>query len=107
MFYVAHDLHHVRLFRNYQITGNKEALEESKKWKRIELELFDKADVGHVVGSYEEEVIKKIFPNKPIRNIPLYVYDNFPQKIEKDFTRRTGIIFVGGFNNTPNIDAVR
>lgn len=106
VFYFAHDLHHIRLFRNYQITGNREALEESKKWKKIELELFDKADVGHVVGSYEEEVIKKIFPNKPIRNIPLYIYDNFPQNIEKDFTRRTGIIFVGGFNHMPNIDAV-
>lgn len=106
IFYFAHDLHHVRLQRDYQITGNKEALAESKKWKKIELELFEKADVGHVVGSYEQELMQKEFPDKPIRNIPLYIYDEMPEEIEKDFSKRKDILFVGGFAHTPNVDAV-
>lgn len=106
IFYFAHDLHHVRLYRDYQITGNVEALKESQKWKKIEYELFSKADVGHVVGSYEQQLMQTEFPDKPIRNIPLYIYDEVPQDIEKDFAKRKDILFVGGFGHEPNIDAV-
>lgn len=106
VFYFAHDLHHVRMYRDYLLTGNEKALKESEEWKKVELELFDKADVGHVVGSYEQEVMQKAFPNKPIRNIPLYIYEKLPENVEKDFSKRSDILFVGGFNHTPNIDAV-
>jgi GT2 family glycosyltransferase/ubiquinone/menaquinone biosynthesis C-methylase UbiE/glycosyltransferase involved in cell wall biosynthesis len=106
IFYFAHDLHHVRMYRDYMLTGDRKALEESEHWKKIEMELFEKTDVGHVVGSYEQEIMQKAFPNKPIRNIPLYIYDEFPTGIEKDFSKRKDIIFVGGFGHTPNIDAV-
>lgn len=106
IFYFAHDLHHVRMYRDYLLTGDEKALEESEKWKKIELELFDKADVGHVVGSYEQDIMQKTFPDKPIRNIPLYIYDEMPEGIEKDFSKRNDILFVGGFGHTPNIDAV-
>lgn len=111
IFYFAHDLHHVRLHREYQLTGDEKALEESLKWEKIEMELFEKADVGHVVGSYEEKLLKdkfrNSFPNKPIRNIPLYIYDKLPDNINKDFSLRKDILFVGGFNHAPNIDAVQ
>lgn len=106
VFYFAHDLHYVRMYRDYLISGNEKALKESEEWKKIEMELFAKADVGHVVGSYEQKVMQEAFPDKPIRNIPLYIYENMPENIEKDFSRRRDILFVGGFNHTPNIDAV-
>ena len=106
VFYFAHDLHYIRTYRDYLVSGKKEALEESEHWKPIELELFDKTDVGHVVGSYEQEIIQKEFPDKPIRNIPLYIYDDEPCGIEKDFSKRKDILFVGGFTHKPNIDAV-
>ena len=106
IFYFAHDLHHVRMYRDYLVSGNEDALKESEYWKKIEMELFEKTDVGHVVGSYEQEVMQKAFPDKPIRNIPLYIYDDEPDRIEKDFSRRKNILFVGGFKHAPNIDAV-
>lgn len=106
IFYFAHDLHYVRLYRDYQVTGNRESLREAEKWKKIEMELFEKADVGHVVGNFEQAVIQKEFPKKPIRNIPLYIYEKMPENIEKDFSARQDIIFVGGFGHPPNTDAV-
>lgn len=106
IFYFAHDLHYVRMYRDYQLTGNQESLKESEYWKNIEMELFEKADVGHVVGSYEQKLMQDTFPNKPIRNIPLYIYDEIPENIEKDFSIRKDILFVGGFGHAPNIDAV-
>lgn len=106
IFYFAHDLHHIRMYRDYLVSGNEEALKESEYWKAIEMELFDKADVGHVVGSYEQEIMQKAFPDKPIRNIPLYIYDDEPERVEKDFSKRKDILFVGGFAHAPNVDAV-
>lgn len=107
VFYFAHDLAHIREMREYKITGDPAMLESSKKWKKIEYELFDKCDVGHVVGSYEQGIMQKAFPDKPIRNIPVYVYDDLPTGINKDFSTRKDLMFVGGFGHRPNGDAVR
>lgn len=106
VFYFAVDLHHVREYREYQLSKNPKLLESSKEWKKMEYELFEKADVGHVVGSYEQGVIQKAFPGKPVRNIPLYIYETLLADIDKDFEKRQNIMFVGGFNHPPNIDAV-
>lgn len=106
IFYFAHDLHHIREYREYEMTGDPEKLESSKKWKKTEYELFEKADVGHVVGSFEQQKMQEAFPDKPIRNIPLYIYENVPDDINKDFASRKDLLYVGGFGHPPNIDAV-
>ena len=104
--YFAHDLHHIREYREYELTGDEEKLKSSEKWKKIEYELFEKTDVGHVVGSYEQQVMQEAFPDKPIRNIPLYIYEKQLDDINKDFATREDIMYVGGFGHPPNIDAV-
>lgn len=104
--YFAHDLHHIRERREYELTGDEEKLKSSEKWKKIEYELFEKTDVGHVVGNYEQKIMQDAFPDTPVRNIPLYIYDALPEGINKDFSTRHNIMYVGGFGHPPNIDAV-
>ncbi|MDO5156767.1 MAG: Coenzyme F420 hydrogenase/dehydrogenase, beta subunit C-terminal domain [Eubacteriales bacterium] len=104
--YFAHDLHHIRERREYELTGDEEKLKSSEKWKKIEYELFEKTDVGHVVGNYEQKIMQEAFPDTPVRNIPLYIYNELPQGINKDFSTRNNIMYVGGFGHPPNIDAV-
>ena len=106
IFYFAHDLHHLREYREYLLTKDEEKRKSSEHWKQIEFELFEKADVGHVVGNYEQGIMQKAFPNKPIRNIPLYIYEDIPKEINKDFMERKDLIYVGGFGHPPNVDAV-
>ncbi len=106
IFYFAHDLHHIREYREYEMTKNPEKLASAEKWKKTEYELFEKADVGHVVGSFEQGKMQEVFPDKPIRNIPLYIYENLLTDIQKDFASRNDILYVGGFGHPPNIDAV-
>ena len=106
VFYFAHDLHHIREYREYMLTHDEERLKSSERWKKIEHELFEKADVGHVVGSYEQGIMQEAFPGKPIRNIPLYIYEDMPTGVNKDFRERHGLLYVGGFGHPPNIDAV-
>lgn len=106
IFYFAHDLHHIREYREYEMTKDPEKLASSRKWKKTEYELFEKADVGHVVGSFEQQKMQEAFPGKPIRNIPLYIYEEIPEDINKDFAGRKDLLYVGGFGHPPNIDAV-
>ena len=106
IFYFAHDLHYIRLFREYKITKNNETLNESEFWKNIEMEIFSKSDVGYVVGSYEQKIINEKFKDKPIRNIPIYIYEKLLTNIYKDFSKRKDLIFVGSFLHTPNKDGI-
>lgn len=106
IFYFAHDLHHIRLMREYNITHLKKYYFESINAKKVEFEIFKKVDIIHVVGNYEYEYLQKRLNNKIIRNIPLFIFENQYEKIEKDFSKRKDLIFVGGFKHSPNVDAI-
>ena len=106
IFYFAHDMHYIRLSREYNITHDEKKLELSKMLKKIEMDIFSKVDIIHVVGNYEYQILKEKFDKKIIRNIPIYIYDKQLTNIEKDFSKRKDLIFVGGFLHSPNKDAV-
>jgi GT2 family glycosyltransferase len=106
IFYFAHDLHYIRLSREYNITHNEESKKQSEIFKKIEMEIFSKVDIIHVVGNYEYQILKEKFEQKTIRNIPIFIYENQLTNVEKDFSKRKDLIFVGGFLHSPNIDAV-
>lgn len=104
--YDAHDLHHVRLMREYELTHNEETKKESEKWKAIEHDLFDRADVGYLVGDFERDIVAKAFPGKIVRDIPTYMYEEPPKAVSENYLERNDILFVGGFRHPPNQDAV-
>lgn len=104
--YFGHDLHYLREQREYEIEKNAELLKSIEKWKEIEFKLIRMADVVYVVGSYEQAVLKKEFPLKRIRNIPIFVYDSMPEVLDGRWEERKNLMFVGGFNHPPNVDAV-
>lgn len=104
--YYGHDLHFLRNRREYELTGDEKKKEESEEWLKKELYLMRKADISYYPSYVEEEEIHKIDPNIPVKAITAYVYDSFKENIEYDFSKREGILFVGGFGHDPNIDAV-
>ena len=96
----------IRFYRQYNITHDKEILKKSIILKKIEMDIFSKVDIIHVVGNYEFQILKNKFNKKIIRNIPIYIYDKLLSNVEKDFSKRKDLIFVGGFSHPPNKDAV-
>ena len=106
IFYFAHDLHYNRLYREYIITHDKKKFLLSKIIERIENKIFSTVDVIHVVGNYEYKILKEKYPNKTITNIPLYAYENQHKTINKNFSKRNGLIFVGAFGHPPNDDGI-
>ena len=106
IFYFAHELHYIRMYREYKITQNNITLKESEFWKNIEIDIFSKSIVGYVVGSYEQKILQDKFKDKPIRNIPIYIYEKLFTNIYKDFSKRKNLIFVGSFSYSPNKDGI-
>lgn len=106
--YFGHDLHYLRELRNYELTKNPNLLKSSEEWRETEFELFNAADVIHVVGSYEQMLLQKEFPEKPVRNIPLFPYEGpYGDSVKvPEFADRKDLLFVGGFNHAPNYDGI-
>lgn len=105
--YYGHDLHYLRELREYEITKNKELLKSSGRWKEMECELFKKSDVVYYPSLFEVKIIKEQFPDVNVKAIPVYIFEDLPhEEYQLSFENRKDIMFVGGFNHRPNIDAV-
>ena len=99
----GHDLHYLRLGREYEITGEAKLLEESRRLKEIEYSLVPKVDITGYPSAVEVELMKREFPRAEIQNFPLYFYEGELPELRTE--GRQGILFVGGFAHSPNEDA--
>jgi len=104
--YFGHDLHYLRLKRQYQITADASLRQEVEKWRKLEHEIIDKSDVVYYPANYEVNEVCKQFPNKTVRAIPLNIFEPVPETVP-GFAERSGLFFIGGFRHPPNLDGVR
>ena len=104
--YYGHDLHFLREKREYEITKNKEHLKNSDYWKDIELGIMRKSDQVYYPSYVEEKLIKEIDSSIKVKAISAYIFDDVDTEKTIDFSSKKGIMFVGGFNHRPNVDAV-
>ena len=104
--YYGHDLHFLRLGREYQLTGDIEVKREADYWKSVELTMMYKAAVSYYPSYVEVDAIHAIDGSINAKAITAYVYDSFLSNIQEDFSKREGLLFVGGFAHPPNADAV-
>jgi glycosyltransferase involved in cell wall biosynthesis len=96
------DLHFLRLEREAQLKGDLLLTKEAERFKKIELELMKNVDLTTVVSSVELDLLKKMGVERAV-HLP------FSRKIRQSkvpFEDRSGILFVGGFQHNPNVDAV-
>lgn len=104
--YFGHDLIFLREHREYEVTKDSKFLTSSENWKKQELALMRKADISYYPSCVEEEIVHKIDPNIHVRAVPLYQYENVPDR-EYNFTERQDLMFIGGYNHRPNVDAAK
>lgn len=104
--YYGHDLHFLRNMREYELTGDEKKKKEAEDWKKKELYLMRHAAVSYYPSYVEEETIHQIDPSIPVKAITAYVFDQFKKNLQLDFSKREGIMFIGGFGHDPNLDAV-
>lgn len=104
--YYGHDLHFLRIFREYELCKDEALLAESEDWKRREFAIMKQADINYYPSYVEIDEIHKIDDTIPAKAITAYVYEEFREDISLDFAKKNGILFVGGFGHPPNEDAV-
>lgn len=104
--YYGHDLHYMRLQREYDLMGDESALYEFKYYRNLEYSLLYKSDISYYPSYKEIEEIKKVDDTLRVKAINAYMFDEKPI-VHRDFENTRDILFVGGFNHDPNKDAIR
>lgn len=99
------DLHFVREQRQAAIEGSDGLLKTAENTRLLELSIIQKADCTIVLSTEEREILLKEFPvsDKKIAVIPLI--RDIPGR-SRPFFARKNMLFVGGFEHRPNVDAM-
>ncbi|HEX5353170.1 MAG TPA: glycosyltransferase [Rhodanobacteraceae bacterium] len=98
------DLHFLRYERGAALQGDASAHKLARRFRRTELSAVAHADVTLVVSDYELSLLHELVPTSDVR-----VLSTIHTVWEKQasFEEREGLLFLGNFEHTPNIDAVR
>ncbi|GAB2191906.1 hypothetical protein MAH1_35150 [Sessilibacter sp. MAH1] len=102
--YFGHDLHHLRLDREFEITRSISTAKLSKDWYNREVAIFNKVDVILYPSTVEVDVVKSISKKYNVHQLPLYPLEL--KNITYKHNTRKGLLFVGGFGHPPNEDGV-
>jgi len=97
------DLHSLRAHREAQITFDPEAREKARQKEELEHDLIRQADETWVTSSVEQKLLQEKWSEKSIQlvsNIVDIPGSHTPFELRRDF------LFIGGFQHTPNTDAV-
>lgn len=103
--YYGHDLHFLREYREYELTGDILCKENFKVWKQKELSLMKKVDYVYYPSIVEKNAIKEIDKNINVKVIPAYIFDGIKYS-GYETAKRKDLIFIGGFSHKPNLDGV-
>ncbi len=98
------DLHYLREERAAELEGKPELARHAAQTKLQELKLMRECDVTLVVSAAEQRLLQKELPNARIEVLS-NVHAVHGRR--KPFEERHDLVFVGGFQHPPNIDAVR
>lgn len=112
--YYGHDLHWKRLLSQHEVTKEAKLLSDSAAMKQLEHDVCDAAHVVLYPSKEECDYVRSSFGSqKEVVELPMAIFTSD----ELDSARRhiksiasgtsTSIVFVGGFNHTPNKDAVK
>ncbi len=103
--FFGHDLHYLRIHREYGVSGEENLIRESQKWRAREFAVFDRVSKVYYPSSVEVEEILRERPNLDARAIPLYILPEV-EPLPYAFDGTSDILFVGGFNHPPNVDGI-
>ncbi|WP_158743146.1 glycosyltransferase [Acidisphaera sp. L21] len=104
--YLTHDLHSQRERRRFELDSDPVALEEAIRVEAIERSIFAKVDRILSFSEDEARAISTMQPTASVTVLPLFFYEDDAVRTDPGgFAGRESLLFVGGFNHLPNIDA--
>lgn len=104
--YYGHDLHYLRKQREYNLTGNLRSSEASEEFYEIERDTIAKADIVYYPSDFEVQIVKEKFKKDKVRQLQPYIYEFDSEECIYEPEKREGMVFIGGYNHPPNVDAI-
>jgi GT2 family glycosyltransferase/glycosyltransferase involved in cell wall biosynthesis len=98
------DLHFLRDERAAEMAGDATAMAAAQRTREAELHLVDGADATWVVSPVERALLLQLRPDATVEVVS-NIHD--VDAVTAGPEGRAGLLFVGGFRHTPNVDAVR
>lgn len=98
------DLHYLREQREAELEDSLQLKRIAEQTKRQELSLIHKADLTLVVSQAEKELLAVAAPDQRVEVLS-NIHETHGRR--NNFEQRNDLLFVGGFQHPPNIDAVR
>lgn len=98
------DLHYLRMSREADLYADAAKQRAAEEMKKRELAVIRAADASIVHSTTELELLRQELPEKNIHVFPLIMDVRGTEKGYKD---RRDVVFVGGYQHTPNVDAVQ
>jgi len=98
------DLHYLREQREAELLSDQHLTQQAVATRRQELRLVAQADISLVVSPVEQALLQQEVPGTDIR-----VLSNIHRVhgLGPAWSERAGLLFVGGFQHMPNVDAVQ
>ena len=103
LIYYGHDIHHLRLKAEYDIKRTEKKLKEIEQFKKLEEIIYEIADLVLYPSDSEIKYILKNYDCK-CGILQPFIYEPDIENIRME--DRHGLLFVGGFNHSPNADAI-
>jgi GT2 family glycosyltransferase/glycosyltransferase involved in cell wall biosynthesis/SAM-dependent methyltransferase len=104
VFFHTVDLHFLRMMREAELRRDQFLKSTANEIRQLELDLIKASDIATVISGAELEMICQDVPEANIRLLP---FSRHVRGTQKRFDDRQDIVFVGGFQHTPNVDAVQ
>jgi len=97
------DLHYLREQRAAELDGSAELAQQATRTRTQELKLMRECDITLVVSAVEKEFLARELPQARIEVLS-NVHEVYGRR--REYADRRDLVFVGGFQHPPNIDAV-
>lgn len=104
LIYHTCDLHYIRFGREAELTGNEELRKMAAEFKEIEHKALNEVDASIVHSTLEADILRSELPH--LKNVHTFGWAIPVPGASAPYEGRSGAIFVGGFNHSPNVDAV-
>lgn len=98
------DLHWARMQRQAEVTGSAAAREEAERFRRMERIACTCSDLVFTVTPQEKDAVLAEVPGARVEVVP-NVHTCDPASLP--WSERKDLMFIGGFEHAPNVDAVR
>lgn len=105
IFHVS-DLHYLREYREAELKNSKVLKKRALETKEVELTFLKEFDGSIVHSTEEKKILDEELSDVDSKKISVFPWAINVMGTEKMFSSRNGIVFVGGYQHVPNIDAV-